>query len=401
MKLSVVLEQRFVQCADNTVWTPGPFPQSFFERYLNVFDEVEVVARVQTVARHPVGWQRANGPSTTFRAISHYQGPTEYLRRRRQVRRELRAAFTDAEAAILRVPSQLANIAEPWLLRRGTPYALEIVGDPADAFSASACRHPLRLLFKYQHSKRLREQCERAQLVAYVTKEALQRRYPPNGQAPHSHYSSVELPAEAFVGTPWPRGRDERRGRLIMVGSLEHRYKGVDVLIEALATLSSEFELTIVGDGKELPSLRRLANALGEPVHFKGRLPAGSAIRSELDRADLFVLPSRQEGLPPVLLEAMARGLPCLASDVGGCGELLPAECLVPPNDVAALAAAIRELSDDRARAGNQGRRNHRLAFQFADAALQRRRDGFYGNLRRAVSTALPSAPHAPLLATW
>ena len=389
MKVSIILEQRFVQCPDDSVWTPGPFPLSFFERYLNVFDAVDVVARVQTAEQHPPGWQQANGEAVRFRAIAHYQGPTQYLRKRRQVQRDLRAALIDAEAVILRVPSQLANLAEPWLRNENIPYALEIVGDPADVFSAGACRHPMRLLFKYQHEKRLTEQCARAPLLAYVTSEALQRRYQPNDQAFSTHYSSVELPKEAFRRTSPRRQDDERLRRLIMIGSLEHRYKGADILIEAVAALADGFELTIVGDGRERSNLRQLASALAAPVHFKGRLPAGSAIRRELDRADLFVLPSRQEGLPRVLLEAMARGLPCVASDVGGCTELLPAECLVRPNDVTALIAAIRNLADDPVRATYAGRQNYDCALQFADSLLQLRRDQFYAKLLPAPLAAV------------
>ncbi len=65
----------------------------------------------------------------------------------------------------------------------------------------------------------------------------------------------------------------------------------------------------------------------------------------ELDSADLFVSPSRQEGVPRAMIEAMARGLPCIGSSVGGTPETLPQEFLVPPNDRPRLAAEIMRVA--------------------------------------------------------
>ena len=100
---------------------------------------------------------------------------------------------------------------------------------------------------------------------------------------------------------------------------MEHLYKGQGTLIAALAE-RSELRLTLVGDGCYRQRLGELASELGvaERVRFLGRLPSGAPIREELDRADAFVLPSRQEGLPRAILEAMALGLLFIGSNIGG-----------------------------------------------------------------------------------
>ena len=77
---------------------------------------------------------------------------------------------------------------------------------------------------------------------------------------------------------------------------------------------------------------------------FLGQLPAGEMVRAQLDKADLFILPSKTEGLPRALVEAMARALPCIGTTVGGIPELLPSEDLVPPGDVKALAETIEDV---------------------------------------------------------
>ena len=61
MNLAVTLEQRYDRTPDGRVWTPGPFPYSFWTRYLEVFDTLRVVARVRDVITVASGWQRADG----------------------------------------------------------------------------------------------------------------------------------------------------------------------------------------------------------------------------------------------------------------------------------------------------------------------------------------------------
>lgn len=129
--------------------------------------------------------------------------------------------------------------------------------------------------------------------------------------------------------------------------------KGIDVLLEATASLlrsGAIDRLDIVGHHPLNSGPMALASELGvaDRVAFSGRGPAED-IALRMSAADVFVLPSRVEGLGMVLLEAMACGTPCVGSRVGGIPEALPApRCgrLVEPDDPGALAAAISEVLD-------------------------------------------------------
>ena len=125
--------------------------------------------------------------------------------------------------------------------------------------------------------------------------------------------------------------------------------KGFDVLIEAVGALRDEgvaAEAVIAGDGPERPALERLAADL--PVAFPGWVSDSGAFLAGLD---VFCLPSRWEGLPFALLEAMMRGLPCVCTPVGDiAGAVADACVLVEPNDPVALTRALAELSRDTAR---------------------------------------------------
>jgi len=140
--------------------------------------------------------------------------------------------------------------------------------------------------------------------------------------------------------------------RLLYAGRLQ-RFKGVHHLICAVArvrgTAGPPISLEIAGDGPERPSLERLVAdlELSEMVQFSGWI-AREDMPDVYRRADVFVLPSYVEGMPNVVLEAMASGLPVIATDVPGTRDVIEdgvSGYLVSPRDEAVLAERIAFLS--------------------------------------------------------
>lgn len=135
---------------------------------------------------------------------------------------------------------------------------------------------------------------------------------------------------------------------LLFVGNLV-AIKGLDVLLRACELLARDFEYScfLIGDGPLRGNLERdVARAgLTDRVRFVGPRPHAQ-LPDWYRAADVFVLPSRSEGVPNVLLEAAACGTPFVASRVGGIPEIahLGESRLVPPGDVRQLAGALREF---------------------------------------------------------
>lgn len=387
MNVVVTCPQHFLRTRDGRVWTDGQFAYPFWTRYLSVFDAVRVVARVREVANLPPGPELAGGAGVSFVEVPDYRGPQQYLLRAASVAAATARAVQNGDALVLRAPGELGS----WLLRhlrkKPRPYGVEVVSDPFDVFSPKALRHPLRPFFRWWFSRNLRRECGGACAAAYVTQRALQRRYPAASDAFVTHYSSIDLPLSAFVSAPRTKIEIRGRARLVFIGTLAQMYKAPDVLIDAVGGCvrdGVDLDLVMIGSGQHQDELQARAARLGveDRVHFRGQVSSSAAVREELDRADLFVLPSRQEGLPRAIIEAMARALPCIGSTVGGFSELLPAEDLVAPNDSLALARKISEVLRDPARMGQMSARNLAKASEYEAAVLSARRQKFYQHVR-------------------
>jgi glycosyltransferase involved in cell wall biosynthesis len=157
-----------------------------------------------------------------------------------------------------------------------------------------------------------------------------------------------------FPIAPAPRpARAGRPLRLVTVARLSPE-KGIDDLLAAMELLARDgrdVRLVVAGDGPDAGRLRALASHRGvaDRVRFAGFVPHGRALVALLDEADAFVLPSRSEGLPHSLVEALARGLPAIVSDVGGMPRLLAggAGVVVAQQRPDELARAVAALADD------------------------------------------------------
>lgn len=217
-------------------------------------------------------------------------------------------------------------------------------------------RYHLKLLERWMYRR-----YERIISVSRAADNALRSWLPETAQRSGVIYNGISF---ARLNEPVPGPipavgfhRDSLPLILCVAGSEYH--KGADILIEALASRqhSNDVTLALAGAGRHDPELRDRVRASGlEPrVQWLGYVPD---VVTHMRDADVFVLPSRREGCPMVILEAMAMSMPIVAARVGGVPELIcdhESGLLVPAEDPAALARSIDAILDNPALASALG----------------------------------------------
>ena len=383
--LNMVVDQRFKRTPDGRVWTHVPPAYEFFEGALGVFDRVRIIARTIDIDRVPENARAVNGRNVEVVAVPSFVGPLQYLRQRSRVSEAL-ARVADLDGAfLLRIPSQTAFVLASMLSRVGRPYAVELLTDPYEFFAPGVSPNGLAYLFRPYFCARSRALCANAVAVNYITGSATRRANPATRAKSDVSVSDVDLSEDSFLSLPRPAATSVNSVpiEIVSVGFFDLLYKGQDLLIKALAACEGQglnFRLTFVGDGRSRETLMNLAASYGiaHRIRITGALGGANEVRKYLEAAHLFTLPSRAEGIPRALLEAMAAGLPAICSSVGAMPDLLDPRWIVQPGSVHQLHTKLVEFFQVPCEWDAIGKRNQDVARRYQRSEVQPRRMEFY-----------------------
>jgi glycosyltransferase involved in cell wall biosynthesis len=398
----VSLEDHLWRANDGRFYVDGPADYSLWSQLLKDFDQVVLLARVGKRNLTPDRGKPVDGPSVSISALPDYLGPSQYLFYLPVLQPRVQRAVAKSDHFILRVPGLVGRLAWRAIRRSKKKYAVEVMGDPWDAFGPGTMPSPFRPGYRQIASRNMKAICRGAVAALYWNNSVLPRRYP-TGNGSYVAVSPSLAASNGFASDDLMGKRSNRilglrsfsngegenttlTTRVGFVGSLAQLYKGPDTLLRAISLLHKDANLKvlIVGGGRYRRMLEVLANqlAISQKVNFLGQLKSGSGVFDFLDSIDLFVMPSRAEGFPRALHEAMSRGCPCIGSNVGGIPELLVPEDIVPPNDPKALAKKIMEVTADPERMKAMSERNLARARQFDPETLLAARRKFYQYVR-------------------
>jgi glycosyltransferase involved in cell wall biosynthesis len=270
--------------------------------------------------------------------------------------------------------AELADRLAPWVALVHHPLALETGLTPAEARAFAALE---RRLLASAARVIVTSAATRRDLAAYDVEDA-----------------RIAVVCPGTDPAPLARGSGGPGLALLCVASLTPR-KGHLVLLEALHELSDlDWRLTCVGSAERDPARAQAIVAAIERLGLQRRVSligerAEADVAPFYDRADVFVLASYHEGYGMVLSEALARGLPVVATSAGAIADTVPAAAglLVPPGDPQALAAALRQIMTEpgvraRLRAGARAARRSLPTWDDAARAFAAALAGLTGNAR-------------------
>lgn len=380
-ELSVIMDGRFDR-KDGKILSSHMHYDIFAKRILNVFDHVKIHAR--SFKTNLSSGLPVEGKDAKFVTIADYRGVREFLL---QIPGIVQKCFTLArqkEPVLLYLPGTLPMICGLFRMAFKNPLHVLIVADPQDQMSKDALRHPLQPFFHKLYVFVLRFLCAHAVTAMYVTEDYLQSKYPPHNDARSFGTSDVNLSKDAYVKRARkPKEFDNKGLAIIYVAMMAQAYKAHEILINCISKLQNQghdITLRLVGDGPLRPELEALAKELSVQDHIKfcGKLPFGEKINAELRVSDLFVMPSRAEGLPRALVEAMAQALPAISTSVGGVPEILPIEHLMPVDDTELLLKKLKSLVGNQAKLAQMSAENFKRAQDFSKGKIDQKINEFY-----------------------
>lgn len=350
--------------------------QTFWEkRYLRFFDEVIVIARVKKTDTDPSGrYVLSDNERVHFKCLPYGSIFSRLLHARRDSAFVL-SAIGDCDSVVCR---GWWGAFECKKLHKN--YLIESVSCVWDALWNHSLPGKCVALPVYLMQ---RKAIQDAPYVLYVTKEFLQKRYPTKGMTVNC--SNVELVTMDEAVLQKRLEKIERHEGKLVIGTtaaVNVKYKGQQYVIQALGELKKKgitrFEYQLVGNGNQeyLKSIAKKYDVEDQVKLLGGMLH--DKVFDWLDSIDIYVQPSKQEGLPRALIEAMSRGLPAFGAHTGGIPELLDDKYIFHKDRkmVDRICAILESYDSDTMKA--QAAVNFETAKEYQKEILDERRTNFY-----------------------
>ncbi|SIS82759.1 glycosyltransferase family 4 protein [Salimicrobium salexigens] len=300
-----------------------------FKRYYNIADNVSVAIRVNDISKSEAKKDLSKITVSPFEVVEcpNVSSLKGILIKRKKTREIIKEAVLNSDYVVVRLPSVIGFIGIDFAKKLNKPYLVEMVACPWDAFWNHSWKGKVVAPFMYFATKK---RVKNARYTVYVTNNFLQNRYPTKGEYVNCSNVSLNNFDDSVYYNRINKIKNLNDESKIIIGTtaaVNVRYKGQKYIIEALGELKKSgiqnFEYQLVGGGDQsyLKSIAEKHNVL-EQVKFFGSMPH-SKVFDWLERIDIYAQPSRQEGLPRGLIEAMSKGLPAFGANTAGIPELL------------------------------------------------------------------------------
>lgn len=373
----------------NGVYCSINLTDAMFSRYFQVVDRLVIMVRTYRTEKT---YQELNLSPLSMRnikvaEIGNFNSLRGFLIDEPAFEKSLPKYLERVDLVFARMPSNISNSVLKVARKMQKPYLVEVGGDAWDSFWNHGAAGKLIAPVMYG---RERKNVAGADFATYVTKNYLQRRYPNHHVT--ANCSNVYLePADSSV-------LEERLARIkrtdfshLIFGqaldSIDVKYKGAHLFVKAMGTLKKEgirVEYQLAGSGTGA-FIKRQADRYGvaDQVKLLGTLRKEEVFKW-LKKIDIYVQPSKQEGLPRSVIEAMSMGCPAIGSDIAGIPELLDRECLFHPDRNQEIVAAVKHLMTKDALV-LQAERNFKKAKTYNLTDLERSRRKIFMQYRDYV----------------
>lgn len=356
------------------------------KRYADNFEQVRMIARIKHVDSNHLDMHNILLPwnNIDYCNVPFFNSMSGLVKNYKDISGQITEAIKGCDIALVRSPSLVGFLT---LRKIGDlmPYALEVVANPYEMYKGYSGMQKIQSLIMHFIQKHF---CKNAIGIAFVTKKSQQKIYEINKKKDNNtHYSSIELRRDFFYEKPFDHINVTDTAKPLIISHVANmivgNLKGHKEVLQVAASLQKKgrkVKVMFAGDGPDVDYYKELAEKNDVDYQFLGFIDKNQ-LRELLQKSDFFLFPSKSEGLPKVLIEAMAVSLPCIASNVGGIPELLPTSSIFDSYDVDGMAQRILELASNKQKYMDNACLMYNTALEYESSVLALRREAFYRRL--------------------
>ena len=379
MKVLFVQDAYFFTSSDGKYYSEH-VDNTILDRYLHLGEHVTFFGRMDASIEDTVLAEKfslLDESKCSLIGVPNFKTLTGFIKYINRVKREVKKAVLEHDIIMPRIPSALGALAVEYAIKYNKPLLGEVVGCTWDGYWNYSIKGKIVAPYYFFKQKRI---VKKLSYAIYVTSEFLQRRYPTSGKSTNCSNVVIENSNDTILKKRLDKIKNLNEKSIIRIGTiagLDVPFKGQKYVIQSLSKLSTNkylYEVVGTGTGKLLKEEAKKLN-VQKYLIVRGPLKHREVF-DFLDELDLYIQPSKQEGLPRSLIEAMSRGLPAIGSRTGGIPELLPKEFIFEKGNSSQLAKIIENYNFNKFE--NEARVNFNKAKEYFIEAINNRRLNFY-----------------------
>lgn len=373
----------------NGVYCNITLTNEMFNRYFNVVDKLVIVVRTYTLEKtfSEMNMKPLDIDNMEVIEVSNFNTAKGFLFEKRHFEKDIEKVLKEVDLIFARMPSVTSNAVLKIAKKLNKPYLAEVGGCAWDSYWNHGLAGKLISPLMFWNEKKF---VANAKFATYVTNDFLQRRYPSNGFTTNCSNVYLKTMDRKLLFQRINKIKTMDTHSIIIgqaVNSIDVKYKGEHLVIRAMKKLKSlgikvEFQVVGPGAGTFLMQEAKKFGVLDQLVLV------GTLTKDEIfdwyEKIDIYIQPSKQEGLPRSLIEAMSTACPSLGSNIAGIPELLSNDRLFNPNRIDEIVNSVTEILKKDIMM-KEAKNNYEKASEYNITKIEERRRSIFKKYKKYV----------------
>lgn len=372
--------------ANGNLYINGEYSKNVLQRYIDIADQLTIIFRVEdTIYDEKILEKEFKKFDYEKIKLIEYENIRSSIRnfisikKRLENNKNIKKAIQNSDKIIVRLPSDAGLSVMKYAKKYNKKYMGEVVGCVWDSMWNYGIKGKLLAPYKFLSTRKV---IKKLDYVLYVTNNFLQKRYPNKNHTLGCSDVDINELNHKVLEMRKKKIKQMKNFKHLSIGTVaavDVKYKGQKYVIKAMSVLKKEgysIKYYVIGGGNN-KTLKNIAKKydVEKEVIFVGAVPHNEVFEY-LDKIDIYIQPSKQEGLCRAIVEAMSRACPVIASNAGGNSELIENEYIFKKGNHKELTKIIKGLNQNKLK--SMAKVNYNRAKQYTRSELEKKREKFY-----------------------